>query len=148
MLNSGHISIEKCQKLVSSLSKRKKMRESRADLGMMVRKKELPSLFVKLNDLQTILHTLHNTTNQFGMRVSPPKSKVMTFKGEAPIKCKIVTNNTMLEQETTFTHLECKILGIIKSVLKPNLFQRHSQMNIYISAIPSVLYDCKIWAFK
>jgi hypothetical protein len=43
------------------------------------------------------LYTLHNTTRQFGMKISSLKSKVMEFKGKVPNRSEIVTDNTLLE---------------------------------------------------
>jgi hypothetical protein len=45
------------------------------------------------DDFRTGLYTSHNTTKQYGMKTSPPKSKVVAFKGEVPIRSRTVINN-------------------------------------------------------
>jgi hypothetical protein len=41
------------------------------------------------------------------------------------------------------------VLGILNSVLKPNLVHRQSQMNVYnVLAIPSLLCGYEIWTLK
>jgi hypothetical protein len=57
------------------------------------------------DDLHRALYTLLNTIKQFQKKKSPLKSKVMAFKGQVPIRSKIVTDNTILEQVNTFTYL-------------------------------------------
>jgi hypothetical protein len=44
------------------------------------------------DNVQRALYTLH-TTEQFGMEISPLKSKVMAFKRQVPIRCKTVIYN-------------------------------------------------------
>jgi hypothetical protein len=39
------------------------------------------------------LYTLHNTTKQVGLQISPLKSRVMVFKGLVTIRSKTVTDN-------------------------------------------------------
>jgi predicted DNA-binding transcriptional regulator len=51
------------------------------------------------NYLHIVLYTLHNTTKQFGMKISPIKYEVMLCKRQVPIRSKILINNTILEQE-------------------------------------------------
>jgi hypothetical protein len=48
-------------------------------------------------DLQRAVCTLHNSRKQFVMKISSPESKVMAFKGQVPIRSRIVINNTVLE---------------------------------------------------
>jgi hypothetical protein len=43
------------------------------------------------------------------MKISPLKSEVMEFKGQVPIRSKILIDNTILEQVCMFTYLGCKI---------------------------------------
>jgi hypothetical protein len=43
------------------------------------------------------------------MEIYPLKLKAMTYKGQDPIRCKIITDNTIVEQVNTFTYLGCKI---------------------------------------
>jgi hypothetical protein len=52
--------------------------------------------------LQRVLYTLHTPTKQFGMKISTLKSKVMAFRGQVPIRSKIVIDNTILEQVNAF----------------------------------------------
>lgn len=49
---------------------------------------------------------LYNATKQVGLEIS----QVTAFKEQIPVRCKIVLDNTILEQIITFTYLECKIL--------------------------------------
>jgi len=43
------------------------------------------------------------------MEIYPLKLKAMTYKGQDPIRCKIITDNTIVEQVNTFTYFGCKI---------------------------------------
>jgi len=40
------------------------------------------------------MYTLHSTKKQFSMKVTPLKSKIITFEGHLPIRSTIVTNYT------------------------------------------------------
>jgi hypothetical protein len=44
------------------------------------------------------------------MKICPLKSKVMAFKGQFPIRTKLLRGNTILKQGYTFTYLGHKIL--------------------------------------
>jgi len=48
-------------------------------------------------DLQKTFYTLHDTTKQFRMKISQTKSEVMAFKGQFPVRGKIVINKNILE---------------------------------------------------
>jgi hypothetical protein len=50
---------------------------------------------------------LHNTTEEFGMKVSPLKPEVMTCKEQVLVRSKTVIDNTILEQVNKFTHFGC-----------------------------------------
>jgi predicted acetyltransferase len=50
------------------------------------------------DDFQVALHILHNNTKQFGMKISPLKSKMTAVKRHIPIKRKIEIDNATLEQ--------------------------------------------------
>jgi len=43
------------------------------------------------------------------MKISPLKSRVLTFKGQVKIRSKIIIDNITLEKANMFTYLECKI---------------------------------------
>jgi len=43
------------------------------------------------------------------MKIPPLKAKVMTFKGQVPVRSKIVIDNITLEQGNTLTYLGYKI---------------------------------------
>jgi hypothetical protein len=62
------------------------------------------------DDFQRALYTLHNTAEQFVIKMSLLKSTVMAFKGRVPVASKIVIDDTVLEQINTFTYLGCRIL--------------------------------------
>jgi hypothetical protein len=57
------------------------------------------------DDVQRALHTLYSTTKQYRMKISGIKSKVMTFKGQIPIRNKVVMGNSKLEQRNNFIYL-------------------------------------------
>jgi hypothetical protein len=61
------------------------------------------------DDLQRTLHTLHNITKQFGMKICPLKSKVMGLKRQIPMRSKIVLDNTISKQVNIFTYFGSKI---------------------------------------
>jgi hypothetical protein len=61
------------------------------------------------NDLQREPYTVHTATKQLRMKISPLKSKLMVFTRQIPIRSKIVTDNTILEEINTFTYLGCNI---------------------------------------
>jgi hypothetical protein len=95
------------------------------------------------------LYILHNTTEQFGMEISPIMCKVMEFKGQLTLRSNTVILNTILKRINTFIYLVCNVLDEeekdIKNVLTPNLVQRQSRLKVYnILAIPSLLYGCEI----
>jgi hypothetical protein len=52
---------------------------------------------------------MHNTTKQLGVKILPLKSKVMTFKGQVPIRSKPAIDDSELEQVLTVTYLGHKI---------------------------------------
>jgi hypothetical protein len=54
------------------------------------------------DNLQRALHALRQTVKAFGMEISHQKTKIMAFRGTAPIKSKIVIDNMILEQ--TLSH--------------------------------------------
>jgi hypothetical protein len=56
------------------------------------------------------LYAFHNTTEQFGMEISPVKSNVMAFKGQVPIRSKVVLGDTILKQVNASSYLGCIIL--------------------------------------
>jgi hypothetical protein len=53
-------------------------------------------LSISEDDLQRALFILHSTTEQFGIEISPQKSKITAFNGWVPNKSKIVIDNTIL----------------------------------------------------
>jgi hypothetical protein len=60
----------------------------------------------------------------------------MAYKERVPTRSKSVIDNTILEQENSSTHFECKI-------------SYDEEMDIYnILDIPLLLYGCEIWTFK
>jgi len=58
------------------------------------------------DDLQRTLYASRNTVKQFGMKISPLKSKVMTFKGRVRVP---TGNNFVLGLVYTFICLGCNI---------------------------------------
>jgi hypothetical protein len=48
------------------------------------------------DDLQRVLYTLHNNTEQFGMKILPLKNKVMVFKGQIPVISKTAIDDIIL----------------------------------------------------
>jgi hypothetical protein len=62
------------------------------------------------NDLQRALYALRNSTNLFGIKISPLNSKAMTYKRQVATRRKMVTENTIWEQVNKFTNLKCEIL--------------------------------------
>jgi hypothetical protein len=100
------------------------------------------------------------------MKILPLNSKVMTFKGEVPVRRKTVIDNAVFQQVNKFTLLECKtlyqeendmtlkirflqILGIFNNVLKQNKVKREYRLKLCNTVtISSFLYGCKIWKLK
>jgi hypothetical protein len=68
---------------------------------------------VILSDSERNLFTesvmIFNNIKQLRMKISPLKSKVMSFKGQVPIISKVVMFNTILEQMNTFSYLGCNV---------------------------------------
>jgi hypothetical protein len=54
-------------------------------------------------------YTLHNSVKQFRVKISPLKSKVMSFNKQVSIRSETVIDNSTLEQVNTFTYFGCKI---------------------------------------
>jgi hypothetical protein len=97
---------------------------------------------------------------QFEMNIPPLKSKVMSYKGQVPIRSKIVTSHNtgtskhvhifgmrdFIEQTMDVTSKMSKllqILGFLINEFKSDLVQRHSQLNrIFKFTVSYCMYCC------
>jgi hypothetical protein len=76
--------------------------------------------------LQRTVSRLENIANGFNMKVSTMKTKTMTFQGKNHIRCKIMIDNKMTEQVSSFKYLGFNVSYCPKEDIniKLNKFQR------------------------
>jgi hypothetical protein len=91
----------------------------------------------------------------------------MVFQGKEPVLSKIYLNNKMIERTNNFTYLDYKLsfqgevdlpqkitkcsktMGIINTVLKPTLVQKHTQICMYKTlAWPVLCYGSEAWTIR
>jgi hypothetical protein len=91
----------------------------------------------------------------------------MAFGEKEPVRSKICLNGKILEQVITFNYLGCalsnkgekdmevkiskfvKATGVINSVSKPSLVQKHTRLRIYKTlARPVLPYESEAWTIK
>ena len=57
------------------------------------------------DDLQKAAHKLNQITTEYGLNISAQKTKSMAFKGQDPVRTKIVLDNKIIEQVNLFNYL-------------------------------------------
>lgn len=115
------------------------------------------------DDLQQSVYKLGIVCEEYNMRISVAKTKVMAFQGPEPIRTKIVVNNKPVEQVKHFNYLGNDIsydrdkdinnklhkyqimCGIINRTLK-NKVRTETKMKFYkVVAAPVLLYGSETW---
>lgn len=61
------------------------------------------------DDLQIAIFKLTQIANEYDMRISEQKTKVMAFEGTNHLRCKIVINGKIIEQVNNFNYLGCNV---------------------------------------
>ena len=101
------------------------------------------------DDLQKAAHKLNQITTEYGLNISAQKTKSMAFKGQDPVRTKIVLDNKIIEQVNLFNYLGnmiyCegeldvdklknffKITGILINVFRPQKTLRKQEQNYTI----------------
>lgn len=116
------------------------------------------------DDLQRAAYKLNKAMAEYNLQISTTKSKVIAFKGKAPLRCKIVIDNQIIEQVTGFNYLGFHIsyssnedinnkLNKFRSMcgtIRRHLGQktlRSTQLKFYkVMAVPMLRYGCENWA--
>lgn len=115
------------------------------------------------DDLQRSIHHLHQICQNYNIEISKEKTKVMANWGKIPIRSKIVVDDKIIEQVSSFNYLGCEIstekdkdtekkltrfqmiCGTIHNTLK-NKTRPDTRMKFYNTmAIPTLLYGCESW---
>ena len=109
------------------------------------------------DELQRSIHNLKLISEKYSMEISIDKTKIMAFCGKDPVPSKICINNQILERVNVFKYLGFnlsfledldisekitrynKSIGIINSVMKPSLVQKHTRMRLYKTLARPVL---------
>jgi hypothetical protein len=99
-----------------------------------------------------IYNTLYNfklVSEKYPMEICTEKTKIMAFCGKEPVPSNICLNNKILERLNEFNYLGYKLsfvgeldlpgkvskysktMGIINTILKPSLEQKHTCIRIY-----------------
>jgi len=101
------------------------------------------------------------------MEVPPEKSETVAFLGQDRVRCEIAVDNKCVQYVQVFKYLGCEIsyendkdiqqklakfaqvLGILTNILKPNLVQTFSRIELYSAlAVPILLYGSEIWTLR
>lgn len=101
------------------------------------------------------------------MEISTDKTKIMAFCGKYPIQSKICLDNKILERCNSFPYLGYNLsifeeldisqkinkytraMGIINSVMKPSLVQKHTRIRLYNTlARPMLSYGSEAWTLR
>jgi hypothetical protein len=109
------------------------------------------------------VHKVNQITTEYGLTISVQKTKSMAFKGQEPIRSKIVIDNKITEQENSFNYLGnlisygnemdtynklnnyLKITGIINNVFRPE----KTRIKLYnILPLPTLSYGSENWTIK
>jgi len=69
------------------------------------------------DNLQKAAHELNQIITEYGLTISVQKKKSMAFKGQDPVRTKILIGNKIIEQVNSFNYL--KITGILNNVFIP-----------------------------
>jgi hypothetical protein len=89
------------------------------------------------DNLQKVAHKLNQIITEYGLTISVQKTKSMAFKGQDPVRTKIIIVNKIIEQVSSYNYLgnmiSCekeldidnklhnyfKITGILNNVFRP-----------------------------
>lgn len=115
------------------------------------------------NELQKNAHILSNILEDYNLKISIKKSKVMSFQGKYPVRSKICIYNSTLEQVRHFNYLGCdlsydyendidiklhrfqQMCGTIRRTLSKKT-RRETQLKMYkVMAVPVLLYGSESW---
>lgn len=118
------------------------------------------------DDLQVAAYQLQLIMEKYNLKISNHKTKTMAFEGVDHRRCKIVLNNEIIEQVSSFNYLGCNIsylkeqdvknkmskfqqmCGTIRRTLK-NKTQRSTQLKFYTSlAVPILTYGSENWSIN
>ena len=120
-------------------------------------------IFNSEDKLQYALFKLNKIGLDFGMKISPHKSKVMAFRGKWPIRCKIVLDDQALDQARDFSYLGCRISFVEEDDVNEKLAKfsavcgsirraigrktrQDTQLKFYRTmAIPLIAYGSEAW---
>lgn len=115
------------------------------------------------NKLQMSIFILKNILEEYGLKMSAQKSKVMAFRGKYPVRSKIAIGNYNLEQVSNFRYLGCDIsfnidrdvenklvkfrnvCGTIHKYLR-NRTRKETRLKFYKTiAVPTLMYASETW---
>ena len=115
------------------------------------------------DNLQFSIFQLDKICNEYGLRISTAKSKVMAFKGKDPVRTKIVVRDCILEQVSTFNYLGCSltykkdsdinnkisrfqsVCGTIHRSLKGRA-RKDTELKFFkVMAVPLLMYGSEAW---
>lgn len=125
-------------------------------------------VFAKSEDeLQRLMFSLEKHTEDYELKISTEKTKVMAFKGREAVRSKIVVRNRAIEQVNTFKYLGCeisqqgevdvdskvekflKVTGALNRAMPAKSVRRETRIRAYnILARPVLLYGSEIWALR
>lgn len=116
--------------------------------------------------LQRSIFKLNETCEQYNMKISLIKTKVMAFIGKEPIRTKIIINNRCIEQVSHFNYLGsdvgydkdydvdnkiCKfqrVCGTINRTFR-NKIRNETKLKFYkVMAVPMLAYGSETWTLN
>jgi hypothetical protein len=119
------------------------------------------------DELQRAVYNLAITAQRYNMKISTEKTRVMAFRGKDPVRSKIVINERIIEQVSSFKYLGSdisylgevdvnskiskflKVAGLINRVVTGNNVRRETRLRIYNTfAVPMLKYGCEVWALR
>lgn len=128
---------------------------------------DLVLLALSEDDLQRSIYNLQQVAATYNMEISTDKTKIMAFCGKYPIQSKICLDNKILERCNSFPYLGYNLsifeeldisqkinkytraMGIINSVMKPSLVQKHTRIRLYNTlARPMLSYGSEAWTLR
>ena len=119
------------------------------------------------DNLQKAAYKLNQIITEYGLTISVQKTKSMAFKGQDPVRTKIVIDNKIIEKVNSFNysgnmisyekemdidnklHNYLKITGIINNVFRPQKTLKKTRIKLYNTlALPVLLYGSETWNVK
>ena len=114
------------------------------------------------DDLQYAVYKQHLIANQYDLKISIPKTKVLAFRGEDHLRAKIIIENKIIEQVDCFTYLGYNVSYTDKKDLqaKLNKFRytcgtimrclrdtsKETKLKFYkVMAVPILMYGSENW---